>query len=292
MTSVLQEVLRPPKLGLQKPQVSPPQASSICGKRVWLWRRLCFYMSGHWISWRIRPLAPWHCQSTFVQNPECLTAEDPSRPWRRASKLSLCHFRFKEPTCMVWNLRLDLICSWVPLKDSKSLKRWIHWFNPFQRLELKKSLYRAFSIRGWCRCSITKTFFTRASKTCLPHSGHSRGHRPNAHFWITNAFFTLHASGEQMAMWYSMHMTSIGSQLKPTRCLDTVTLNSLFSGFFKMPFWYLPINGCLARLCPLAGSLNRNLFSIRHCELIWNDLKMLQPCFCSKESASKPPWYR
>ena len=84
-------------------------------------------------------------------------------------------------------------------------------------------------------------------------------------------------------IWYCIHMTSIWSHLKPMRSLDIVTLNSLFSRFFKMSFWYLPLNGCPGRLCPLAGSLNLNLFSIRHCELIWNDL-MLQPCFLKRTS--------
>ena len=199
MTSVLQEVLRPPKLGLQKPQVSPPQASSICGKRVWLWRRLCFYERCGWYVWALNFMTyqaigtlalPKHTRpKPGMFDFRALRKIHPGPDRLQAQPLS-----FQVQGANLYGVELEIGLDFS-VSAPKSLKRWIHWFNPLQRLELKKSLYRAFSIRGWCRCSITKTFFTRALKTCLPHSGHSRGHRPNVHLWIANVFFTLHASG-------------------------------------------------------------------------------------------------
>ena len=86
-----------------------------------------------------------------------------------ASKL-LCHFRFKEPTCMVWNLRLDLICS-------------------------RKAYIELFQFEGGVGVQSPKPSSLVPQKLAYHTQATAAGHRPNAQFWITNAFFTLHASG-------------------------------------------------------------------------------------------------
>ena len=85
-------------------------------------------------------------------------------------------------------------------------------------------------------------------------------------------------------VWYCIHMRSIWSHLKPMRCLDIVTLNSLFSRFCHFDIIDIYLSTAVRVGFAHWPALWIWTCSVSGIVLIWNDLKMLQPCFLKRTS--------